>query len=145
MNKKHLAGYTATALIALGVGGASASGEPKTVTVTKNVPGPAVTQTINVPGPVETVNVPGPTVTKTVTKVTYKVSASCLKALDEADADIAITAQVFGDSADVIQGVLDNNLALIGASTSHMQSLDPKLAAIAPRYIAARAACKAGE
>lgn len=63
MNKKHLIGYAATALVALGIGSAaSASGDGSPVAAPKN--GPAPTVTVTVPGPEQTV--PGPTVTQTV-------------------------------------------------------------------------------
>ena len=78
MNKKHIAGYIATAVVALGIGAAGSSGSAEgttpqsaapTVTVTATNPdsaaaAPAVTQTIEVPGP--TVEVPGPVKTVTV-------------------------------------------------------------------------------
>lgn len=66
--KKHVIGYTAAILISLGVGGASASGDPATST-----PQPAVT--VTVPGPVVTVTVPGPVVTVTAPAPVAKAPA----------------------------------------------------------------------
>lgn len=78
MNKKHVIGYAATALVALGIGsaaGGAASGSASpdaspsaatpTVTITQpgpetTVPGPTVTQTVEVPGPTKTVKVGPP-------------------------------------------------------------------------------------
>ena len=72
MNKKHVIGYAATAIVALGIGSASASGDAATsaastptVTVTAagaeaTVPGPTVTQTVEVPGPATTVTAAAP-------------------------------------------------------------------------------------
>ncbi len=69
MNKKHVIGYAATALVALGIGsaaagstspGASPSAATPTVTVTQpgpetTVAAPTVTETVEVPGPKTTV------------------------------------------------------------------------------------------
>lgn len=77
MNTKHLIGYAATALVAIGMGAAAtasgdtapvaapASGPTPTVTVTvpgpeQTVPGPTVTATVEVPGPTKTVKVGPP-------------------------------------------------------------------------------------
>ncbi len=77
MNKKHIIGYTATALVALGIGSAAGSGEggtgavsatpATTITSTVTAPGasvtvpaPAVTQTVEVAGPAKTVTVGPP-------------------------------------------------------------------------------------
>ncbi|TQM63814.1 hypothetical protein [Humibacillus xanthopallidus] len=80
MNIKHVIGYGATALVALGIGAASGSGgsgessataalaTAPTVTVTAPAPevpqetiaGPTVTQTVEVPGPTKTVTAPPP-------------------------------------------------------------------------------------
>lgn len=72
MQKKHLIGYPATALVALGIGaaGASGSGTPTaagpiaTPTVTQTVPGAATT----VAGPATTVAGPATTVTARATQ-----------------------------------------------------------------------------
>jgi hypothetical protein len=68
MNKKHVIGYAATAIVALGIGSASgtesqagaAVGAAPTVTITAAAadsvaPAPTVTQTVEVPGPATTV------------------------------------------------------------------------------------------
>lgn len=83
MNRKHILGYAATAIVALGIGSSvgssssvdaasTAAAPATTVTATSTVPGPTST----VPGP--TVTVPGPTVTVTSPKpaktVTVKVT-----------------------------------------------------------------------
>ena len=72
MNKKHVIGYAATAIVAMGIGSASAadSGAVATVatpatTVTAagaatTVPGPTVTATVEVPGSAKTVTVGPP-------------------------------------------------------------------------------------
>lgn len=71
MNKKHVIGYAATALVALGIGGAAAgstspgaSPSAATPTVTVTQPGPETT--VAAPTVTETVEVPGPTTTVTV-------------------------------------------------------------------------------
>jgi hypothetical protein len=70
MNTKHVIGYTATALVALGIGAASgsadqtapvAAGSGTTATATVTAPGPEVT--VTAPPVTETVEVPGPTKT----------------------------------------------------------------------------------
>ncbi len=72
MNKKHVIGYAATAIVALGIGSASgadggavATGPTPTTTITAagaatTVPGPTVTATVEVPGPEKTVTVGPP-------------------------------------------------------------------------------------
>ncbi|WP_347353985.1 hypothetical protein [Intrasporangium sp.] len=73
MNTKHVIGYTATALVAFGIGAAGGSSAPDAtptaatpaVTVTapgaqSTVPGPTVTKTVKVPGPKTTVRVGPP-------------------------------------------------------------------------------------
>jgi hypothetical protein len=73
MNKKHVIGYAATALVALGIGGAAggdaggttsvAATPASTVTVPApaiTVPGPSVTETVEVAGPTKTVTVGPP-------------------------------------------------------------------------------------
>lgn len=76
MNTKHVIGYAATALAALGIGAASASSNTSpvaaaessttpTITVTapgpeQTVPGPTVTATVEVPGPTKTVKLGPP-------------------------------------------------------------------------------------
>ena len=63
MNKKHVIGYTATALVALGIGSAAGSDQDAAGTVSAT-PATTVTSTVATPG--ETVTVAAPTVTETV-------------------------------------------------------------------------------
>jgi ABC-type Fe3+-hydroxamate transport system substrate-binding protein len=70
MNKKHLIGYSATALLALGLGAATAGSSNTTDTsattsASSDTATPAATVTVSVPGSTATVTVPA--VTKTVT------------------------------------------------------------------------------
>src|SRR5674476_125822 len=69
--KKHVIGYTATALVALAIGAASTGGTNSKTNAgpaSDTLPVPALTVTSTVPGPATTITVPGPAVTKTVTK-----------------------------------------------------------------------------
>jgi hypothetical protein len=69
MNKKHVIGYTVTALLALTIGAAGASGSSTAPVAAKSVPAATVT----VSGPV--VTVPGPAVTLTVAAPAPKAAA----------------------------------------------------------------------
>ena len=71
MNKKHFIGYTATALVGLGLGAATAGGaatttpSPTTTAVASNAAMPTTSVTVSVPG--STATITAPVVTKAVT------------------------------------------------------------------------------
>ena len=112
--KKHVIGYTATALVALAIGAASAGGTNSRTNAgpaSDTLPVPALTVTSTIPGPATTTTVPGPNVTKTVTQqapaktvtvtVTAEPPAAAQPAPGGSSCDKAREAILTGSPADI--------------------------------------------
>lgn len=147
MNVKRIAAYTATALLSLGVGYGVADGAPdvQEKVVEVSVPGPE--RVVEVPGSekVVEVSIPGPERVVEHRVEVPIVPQVCLEALDLAD-------QGFGHSAAAMSHAQDGFIAIseydskgLEEATRGMESSADKLNALAPRYNAAKAACRAGE
>lgn len=119
----------AALFVGIGMGAASAGGgSSDPAAAPAPTPAPTVTQTVEVPGPVETkeVKVPGPTVTKNVTPPVCKV------ALDYADEGFT----TFGEILTAIQA------GIASGDFSEADAGNKKVAELAPKYNAAKAACR---
>jgi hypothetical protein len=112
--KKHVIGYTATALVALAIGAASTGGTNSGTNAgpaSDTLPVPALTVTSTIPGPATTTTVPGPNVTKTVTQqapaktvtvtVTAEPPAAAQPAPGGSSCDKAREAILTGSPADI--------------------------------------------
>jgi hypothetical protein len=127
------------AALLLGIGmGAAGAGTPQPQPASAPAPAPTVTQTVETPGPVQTerVEVPGPVQTKTV-KVpgpeVVRVPASCTTALDLADEGFTV-------SSEILKAIQDS---IASGDFSGAEAGNAKLNALAPRYNATKAACRA--
>lgn len=109
--------FKGAALVVAGLllGAGCASANPRTVEVTRDVPGPTVTKEVEVPGPTVTVEA---------------VPDSCLTALQHADTG-------FSTLSDVMQAILDGDIAAADVGNA-------KLGSVAPLYNAAKTDCRAG-
>jgi hypothetical protein len=126
MNKKHLLGYLATAVIALTIGAAGASGS----TAAAEVPTPTPTATVTVPGPTETVTV-------------EKTPASCLTALDLADKGFGFASEGFSAASDALTAVSNMDVAGIEDANVKLGDTAASFGTLAPEYAAAKAECRA--
>lgn len=111
MNKKHLLGYTLTALIALVVGIASAgNATPTATTAAKATPAPTVT-------------VPGPTTT--VTK--SEVPSVCIDALDAGEKVASVGSTALQNAGKALGTVPDLINALVEMDTDAMEAINAKM------------------
>jgi hypothetical protein len=116
----------ATLFLGIGMGAASAGGGGGQEPAAAPTPAPTVTQTVEVPGPVQTKEVE-------VTKEVKVTPAVCKVALDYAD-------EGFTNFAEILQAIND------GISTGDFSAAaagNEKVTKLAPKYNAAKAACRA--
>lgn len=129
MNKKHVIGYAATAVIALGIGGA---GNSTAAPVT--VPGPERVVTKTVQGP-----------ERVVTKTVTKSSPKCIEALDLADEGFTIASQSMSAAGEGFTAAGNLDVAGINAAKVKIEATGGELGDLAPSYNMAKAACRATE
>ena len=127
MHKKHVIGYTVTALLALTIGAAGASGSGTATTAAESAPAVTVT----VPGPA-----PAPVI-KTVTKTPI----SCLEALDLADAGFTLAGEALGAAGKGFTAISEGDVDAVLAASKEMTTASDKIDP-AP-YQAAKAECRA--
>ena len=120
--------------IGVGAGSGGADSTPKTVTVEKRV---------EVPGPerIVTKDVPGPERVVTVTKT----PASCITALALADDGFDLASDGFGFSAAGLKAERLGDTAGVNRAVAGMTSVASKMSVNAPKYIAAKEACRASK
>lgn len=124
MSKRHVIGYTLTALLCIGIGTA-ANGSP--TEAAEATPTPAVTKTVE----------------KTKTETVEVTPAACLKALDLADEGFTAGGEGMGAAASAFDAILQGDVGALQQSTEDIQASTKTMDKLQPRYQSAKAECRA--
>lgn len=127
MQKRWAWPAVAAAALLVGTGiGSATQPEPTTQTVTQT----------------KVRTVPGPTKTVVKTDVQEKTPASCLTALDYADQGFGYASESMGYAQEGFEAVSNLDIDKLQQVTPKLQRVNEKIGSLAPKYRAAKDACR---